>query len=111
MDLSDVDVQVLQNGPLLTDARRELLSLDVTEEEVRCIIFSIPNTRSPGPDGFSSGFYKAAWAIVGKDLAKAVQDLFRSGKLLQDANSTNITLVPKVPNPEFGPIARCNIVY
>lgn len=40
------------------------------------------------------------WGIVGEDVTRAVLDFFKSGKLRREMNSTIITLVAKVPNPE-----------
>ncbi|KAL2232501.1 UNVERIFIED_CONTAM: hypothetical protein Sindi_1430100 [Sesamum indicum] len=34
--------------------------------------FDIAEDKAPGPDGFSSGFYKAAWPVVGTEITKAV---------------------------------------
>ncbi|GKV05782.1 hypothetical protein SLEP1_g17749 [Rubroshorea leprosula] len=38
----------------------------VIEEESKVVVFSSPGNRSPGPDGFTAEFYKAAWSIVGE---------------------------------------------
>ncbi|WMV07590.1 hypothetical protein MTR67_000975 [Solanum verrucosum] len=35
-------------------------------------MFQIDSNKSPGPDGFGSGFYRAAWSIVGEDVTSAV---------------------------------------
>ncbi|XP_060210448.1 uncharacterized protein LOC132637368 [Lycium barbarum] len=71
--------------------------------------------KSPGPDGYSSGFFKAAWEIIGKDVIEAVLDFFRNDKLLKQLNTTNIALIPKIPGPEFAsqfrPISCCNVLY
>lgn len=78
-------------------------------------MFSINENKSPGPDGYGSGFYKAAWNIVGGDICHAVQDFFRTGKLLKQVNATMITIIPKVPNAEnasqYRPISCCNVIY
>ncbi|KAL0451197.1 UNVERIFIED_CONTAM: Retrovirus-related Pol polyprotein from type-2 retrotransposable element R2DM [Sesamum latifolium] len=62
-----------------------------------------------------SGFFKAAWPIIGDEVTKAVQDFFASGKLLRQINATLITLIPKVASPavvgEFRPISCCNVIY
>ncbi|XP_057520771.1 uncharacterized protein LOC130801031 [Amaranthus tricolor] len=57
-------------------------------------MWSIPEDKALGLDGFNSGFYKAAWKIVGTDVVKAVQD-FANGTLLKSWNTTAITLIPK----------------
>ena len=50
-----------------------------------------------------------------EDVISAVKSFFNTGKLLGEVNSTNINLVPKVPNPskmgEFRPIFYCNLIY
>lgn len=37
-------------------------------DDVKKAIFSICATKSPGPDGYGSGFYKATWRIVGPEI-------------------------------------------
>ncbi|KAL0302791.1 UNVERIFIED_CONTAM: hypothetical protein Scaly_3021200, partial [Sesamum calycinum] len=49
---------------------------------------------APGPDGYTSEFYRAAWSVVGQDLFKAVGEFFHTGKLLKQIN-TLIALIPK----------------
>ncbi|KAK4384351.1 putative ribonuclease H protein [Sesamum angolense] len=71
--------------------------------------------KAPGPDGFSSGFFKAAWPVVGEEVSKAIIDFFKTGRLLKQLNATLLTLIPKVRNPhsvaEFRPISCCNVIY
>ncbi|GKA63144.1 RNA-directed DNA polymerase, eukaryota, reverse transcriptase zinc-binding domain protein [Tanacetum coccineum] len=75
----------------------------------------IDDNKAPGPDGFSSHFFKASWNIVGDELCKAVKNFFKNGKLLKEVNSIVIFLVPKIPTPrvvsDYRPIACCNVVY
>ncbi|XP_074291817.1 uncharacterized protein LOC141618622 [Silene latifolia] len=51
-------------------------------DEINRVIFSIAEEKSPGPDGYSSCFYKSSWAIIQGDICKAVQGFFQSGELL-----------------------------
>ncbi|KAK4384083.1 Transposon TX1 uncharacterized protein [Sesamum angolense] len=71
--------------------------------------------RAPGPDGYSSGFFKAAWPVVGEEITAAVMDFFTTGRLLKQVNATLITLIPKVSAPslvaDFRPISCCNVIY
>ncbi|KAK4384015.1 hypothetical protein Sango_3100200 [Sesamum angolense] len=32
--------------------------------------------QAPGPDGYSSGFYKAAWPVIGEEMIKAILEFF-----------------------------------
>lgn len=63
-------------GPILTKEHRNLLSLQFTAKEIRDAIWSIPVDKSSGLDGFSSGFYKVAWPVVGVDVVNVVQSFF-----------------------------------
>ncbi|XP_074290425.1 uncharacterized protein LOC141617144 [Silene latifolia] len=106
---------IVRKGACLTKENQKLLLQPVTDEEVRAAMFSIPGTKAPGPDGYISQFFKDTWAIVGKDVIKAVRSVFTSEKLLKECNATILTLIPKVEVPEavhqFRPIACCNTIY
>ncbi|KAK4384284.1 hypothetical protein Sango_3076200 [Sesamum angolense] len=77
--------------------------------------FDIEEDKAPGPDGFSSGFFKAAWPVAGEEVSKAIIDFFKTSRLLKQLNATLLTLIPKVQTPhsvaEFRPISCCNVVY
>ncbi|GLU24114.1 hypothetical protein SLE2022_400750 [Rubroshorea leprosula] len=88
----------LFNFQLPVDMANSLIH-PVTEEKNKVVVFSSPGNRSPGPDGFTAEFYKAAWSIVGDLVVKAIKEFFSSGQLLKEVNSTIISLVPKIQNP------------
>lgn len=92
-----------------------LLEAEVTEEEIRRVIFAMPTNKSPGPDGFPSEFFKTTWPIVASDFVVAVQSVFRFGFLPKGVNSTILALVPKKVDSlemrDFRPIACCNVLY
>ncbi|KAL0342675.1 UNVERIFIED_CONTAM: hypothetical protein Scaly_1930100 [Sesamum calycinum] len=51
---------------ILTEEEARALVRPVTIDDVKTVMFDIEEDKSPGPDGFSLGFYKAAWPIVGR---------------------------------------------
>ena len=57
-------------------------------------MFAIGENKAPGPDGFTSAFFKKAWTIFGNDVSSAIRDFFNKGKLLKELNHTVIALVP-----------------
>lgn len=68
--------------------------------EIKAAVFSIPTDSSPGPDGYGSGFYKACWDIVSKDVVKAVQEFFKGSSISKLFCHSFLTLIPKVDNPK-----------
>ena len=93
----------------------DILNSRVTHEEIKNALFSIDDSKAPGPDGFSSLFFKRAWSIVGNEVCDAVADFFSNGCILHEINCTIIALVPKVHNPSsmhgYRPISCCNTIY
>lgn len=84
-------------------------------EEIKQALFEMDACKSPGPDGFTAGFFQKSWEVVGDSLVKFALDFFAVGKLHPGCNDTVITLIPKVSCPEsvkqLRPIGLCNITY
>lgn len=112
---SAVQKEIVHMGPLINQNHTQILMQEVTDEEIKKVMFSIPGSKAPGPDGFNSTFFKSAWSEVGTEVCEAIKDFFRTGKMLKALNCTKLTLIPKVSHPthvtEFRPIACCNTVY
>lgn len=120
---------VLFRSPTSTDARwfHELQNYRVSSDqallmetvpssdEIRSLMFKLNPKKSPDPDGLTSGFFKAAWDVLGAEVIGAVKHFFLSGFLPATANATILTLVPKFPGAtkisEFRPIACLNTIY
>jgi len=82
-----------------------------SDNEIDGIVKSLPNFKSPGPDGFNE-FVKAAWPIIKNDFYKLCQDFFNNNVCLRSINTSFITLIPKVDSPkyvgDFRPISLLN---
>ncbi|GKC42596.1 hypothetical protein Tco_1060318, partial [Tanacetum coccineum] len=76
--------KVLKGGPIL-------------DKEIRAAMFDIKDDKAAGPDGFTSKFFKKAWAIVGPDVCYAVREFLISGKLLGELN-TNLCISKVLTN-------------
>ncbi|GJU75090.1 RNA-directed DNA polymerase, eukaryota, reverse transcriptase zinc-binding domain protein [Tanacetum coccineum] len=85
---------------------------EVCDEEIKEAMFQIDGNKAPGPDGFSSLFFKKAWDIVGGNVCGTIKEFFSIKKMLREINSTLISLIPKIQTPDkvtdFRPIASCN---
>jgi hypothetical protein len=84
--------------------------------EIKETVFGMQNLKALGPDGFLAIFYKKKyWSIVGDSVIKAVQEFFRSGRMLAEVNSSIIVLIPKIKSPSsvnhYRPISFCNTIY
>ena len=88
---------------------------EVTSDEIREVLFKMPASKSPGPDGFTVEFFKEAWGIIGEDISVAVQSFFIKGFLPKGLNSTILTLIPKKEEAKemryYRPISCCNVLY
>nr|GEU44033.1 hypothetical protein [Tanacetum cinerariifolium] len=79
-----------------------------------CCVFH-GDDKAPGPDGFTTAFFKKAWDVVGTDITCAIRVFFVNGKLLKELNYTSISLIPKVTTPDrindYRHISCCNVLY
>ena len=92
-----------------------MLTREVTGEEIKKVLFSMPKDKSPGPDGYTAEFYKSTWEFIGKDFVMAIQSFFAKGFLPKGVNSTILALIPKKKGAremkDYRPISCCNVLY
>jgi hypothetical protein len=81
--ISPINKEVVHSGPCLDTNQSDFLLAPVTNEAIKEALFSVENNKAPGPDGFSSLFFKQSWDIVGADFCAAVKDFFSSGRILK----------------------------
>ncbi|KAL2228512.1 UNVERIFIED_CONTAM: hypothetical protein Sindi_1830900 [Sesamum indicum] len=114
---STVDIRYLRPWArhCITDEEANHLLLPFSPNDVKQAVFDIAEDKAPGPNGYSSGFFKAAWPVVGEEVTRAVLDFFSTEKILKQVNSTILALIPKVHTPmsvnDFRPISCCNVLY
>ncbi|XP_059290289.1 uncharacterized protein LOC132043841 [Lycium ferocissimum] len=93
------DDRIFAHGPTVSAEQQWGLLQPFNMHEIKTAMFSIKANKSPGPDGYGGGFYRAAWDIVGNEVCEAVLEFFASGKILKQINATMITIIPKVEKP------------
>ncbi|PWA89784.1 RNA-directed DNA polymerase, eukaryota, Reverse transcriptase zinc-binding domain protein [Artemisia annua] len=102
-------------GTRLSEEDATTMVREVTDKEVEMAMFDIDGNKAPGPDGYTSTFYKKAWSVMGSEVCMAVKEFFKNGKLFGEVNATLLSMVPKVNTPnkvsDFRPIACCNVIY
>jgi len=76
---SHLDESFVCCGPRLDSTVHAFLLDDVSNDDIKKALFNISDAKSPGPDGYSSLFFKNSWDMVGQDLCAAMRDFFLSG--------------------------------
>ncbi|XP_062107089.1 uncharacterized protein LOC133818316 [Humulus lupulus] len=118
---NSIATYITEQGTLIDDFQeisidQQLLLLKpFSSKEIRDAFFGIPSTKSPGPDGFDSGFFKDLWQDIGKDICSTIVQGFATRQFPSELHETTISLVPKVSNPtwaiDYRPIACCSTLY
>ncbi|GAA0166842.1 hypothetical protein LIER_21907 [Lithospermum erythrorhizon] len=110
---SPIDIEMLKVEEVLNTDERGALVAPITIEEVKEAIFDIGDDKAPGPDGFSSAFFKKNWKVVGEDFVKGLKEFFSCGKFLKQLNHTIVALIPKTDHDpkvrDFRPIGCTNV--
>ncbi|KAJ8438353.1 hypothetical protein Cgig2_015280 [Carnegiea gigantea] len=110
-----LDPQVIVTGNTLTVEQQLKLCTPFTDQEIKTVMFSIPNIKSPDSDGFSSGFFKVTWQMTGEIVREVIQQFFHTGIMPSFLGETKLVMLPKAPNPthakEFRPISCCSVIY
>nr|GEX50457.1 methylenetetrahydrofolate reductase 1 [Tanacetum cinerariifolium] len=98
-----------------TDASNDFMVRDISNNEIKAAMFDIGDDQALGPDGYTSGFSKKGWDIVGGDVCNAVREFFSNGQILKEINHMFLALIPKVSTPlrvnDYQPISCFNVIY
>ncbi|XP_022852083.1 uncharacterized protein LOC111373750 [Olea europaea var. sylvestris] len=110
-----IDETILGEGPLISREQADSIVRYISPQEIKDVLFNIGDDKSPGPDGYTSCFFKKAWGMIEGDFVGAITEFFETGSLLKQINHTVIALIPKTSHAstvgDFRPISCCNVVY
>ena len=74
-DRIDINMSYLRS---LSREQQNDLERMVSMEEVQRAVWDCGTDKSPGPDGFSFGFYRHLWPTIDKEVFEAVKYFFHS---------------------------------
>ncbi|GLT45910.1 hypothetical protein SLA2020_197060 [Shorea laevis] len=101
--------------PSISTQMNEDLCKEVSDAEIKTVVFQLGAYKAPGIDGFPGCFYQQHWDMIASDVCQAVRHFFNNGYMLKEMNRTQLVLVPKVRNPQviaqYRPISLCNFSY
>lgn len=96
--LKGIDLQATRLGPQITTSQAQDLIKPISKTDIEDALRDIDESKSPGLDGFSSHFVKAAWGIIKDDVYMAILQLFNDDTMYSPTIITSITFVPKIAN-------------
>lgn len=81
--------------PTLVQEDRNALNAELTVSEILDTIKTMKCGKAPGPDGYSSEFYKEFGDLLSPHLFKLYTQAYNVGRLLPTLNEAIITVLPK----------------
>ncbi|KAL5541335.1 hypothetical protein UlMin_044595 [Ulmus minor] len=95
--------------------RAEWLERPFEEEEIKKAVFGCDREKSPGPDGFTGGFFQDCWDFLKDDIVKVLEEFYLNGKFCGNMNHTFLCLIPKKQDAQkvkdFRPISLVSGLY
>nr|GEV67919.1 RNA-directed DNA polymerase, eukaryota, reverse transcriptase zinc-binding domain protein [Tanacetum cinerariifolium] len=82
----------------LLNEQREEIKRKVTKEELKTAVWDCGTDKSPGPDGYTFGFYRKFWSIIENDVYAAVKHFFNHRDIPVGCNASFTDLIPKIPD-------------
>ncbi|XP_058749863.1 uncharacterized protein LOC131622859 [Vicia villosa] len=94
---------------------RSFLEAPFLLEDVREVMWLSSCDKSPGPDGFSLGFFKKCWVFMKDEVGNFVNEFHKNRFLPKAVTTSFIALIPRTDNPqdidEFRPICLVGCLY
>ena len=100
----------------LKDVDKLMLDREIDIEELGLAVRSLKNEKSPGPDGYTSEFYKFFWIDLKYFFYRSMLRGINRGELSTSQKMGIISLLPKGEKPRqyiknWRPISLLNISY
>ncbi|GJZ89687.1 hypothetical protein Tco_0661469 [Tanacetum coccineum] len=77
------------------------LEINITRDEIKKAVWDCGVDKSPGPDGFSFGFFRRYWSLLENDVVEAVLYFFNYEKFSKGGNFSFIALIPKTSDAKM----------
>lgn len=108
--------KILQNIPkLITEEHNLLLLQPIQMQEVENTTKKLKAGKAPGPDGFTSDFFRHFWDLIQMEVWQVVEESRVLRWMYPGLNATFIALIPKTEEAntpdKYKPISLCNIIY
>ena len=102
--------------PQLNTEERDSLEHDFKYEELKEVVSSFSDNKTPGEDGFTKEFYKFFYDLIWRDLLNSYEAAFQNGSPSISQRRGIITLIPKADGDlkelsNWRPISLRNIDY
>jgi hypothetical protein len=81
--------------PKLNDDEKDMLDLDITEDEITQAVKDLPNSKAPGSDGIPIDFYKCFWTKVKKPVIESIKYAIKQGIMSRDQRTGILSLIPQ----------------
>nr|GEY42474.1 RNA-directed DNA polymerase, eukaryota, reverse transcriptase zinc-binding domain protein [Tanacetum cinerariifolium] len=72
--------------------------IESLNREIKRAVWDCGIDKSPGPDGFTFGFYRRLWNLIENDVYDAIKYFFSYGVIPKGCNLSFIALIPKIPD-------------
>ena len=81
--------------PELDQSNKQVCESQLTMEDIHKALMSMANDKSPGPDGFTTNFFKFFWPDLRKPLLESYLYSFQNGELADSQRRGLLSLIPK----------------
>ena len=115
-DTLDKKIITYQDVSKLSQDESESIEGTLTEHETLMFLKKMKNDKSPGPDGYTTEFFKFFWQDIGSFVTRAINYSYEQ-KMFSEQNTLGIiTCIPKAGKPKqflknWRPISLLNVVY
>ena len=102
--------------PKLSVEQSMALEVELTLDEIKEVLKSFQNNKSPGEDGFSKEFYEKFFDLIGMHLLNSYNEAFTNGQLSISQRRGMICLIPKddcclIELSNWHPLTLLNVDY
>ncbi|GJS62447.1 RNA-directed DNA polymerase, eukaryota [Tanacetum coccineum] len=106
----DENSKLVEGNWILKDLER-----NVSYDEIKRAVWDCGINKSPGPDGFTFGFFRRYWKLIDQDVVDAILLFFSSSSFPRGCNSSFFALIPKTQDAKlvkyFRPISWISSMY